>query len=70
MKVEFNDFPKSSVGQRSRYIVIEHDYTPLAQRMVLMKSASVEAKQFYQYLQSPKAQAVFTEFGFGLPDSR
>ncbi len=56
--------------QRSRYIVIEHDYTPLAQRMVLMKSASAEAKQFYQYLQSPKAQAVFTEFGFGLPESR
>lgn len=56
--------------QRGRYIALDHGYTPLAQRMVLMKSASAEAQQFYQYLQSTKAQAVFTEFGFGLPDSR
>nr|WP_241461090.1 molybdate ABC transporter substrate-binding protein [Shewanella mangrovi] len=55
--------------QRGHYLAIpESEYSPIAQRMVLMKQASAEAKQFYQYLQSDRARAVFSDFGFGLPD--
>ncbi|QSX33829.1 molybdate ABC transporter substrate-binding protein [Shewanella avicenniae] len=57
--------------QRGRYLAIpESEYSPLAQRMVLMKGASEQAKNFYQYLQSERARQVFSDFGFGLPDKR
>jgi len=43
------------------------DHQPLRQRMVLTKRASESAKNFYRYVQSPPARAVFEQYGFVLP---
>jgi len=42
-------------------------HEPLNQRMVLTAKAGATAKHFYQYLQSPKARTIFSDFGFDLP---
>jgi molybdate transport system substrate-binding protein len=43
-------------------------HSPLRQRMALLKNAGGIAKAFYRYLQQAKARAVFTQYGFALPD--
>lgn len=54
--------------QLANHVVIpEHLYEPLNQRMALMPNASETAMRFYQYMQSPQAQKVLSEFGFNLP---
>lgn len=54
---------------KGRYAVIpESMHKPLRQRMVLMKQAPPEARQFYQYLQQPEARTVFKRYGFALPN--
>lgn len=45
----------------------EHLHLPLRQRMVLLKSASPVAEEFYRYVQAPAARTVFRKFGFVLP---
>lgn len=44
-----------------------HADEPLRQRMVLLRSAGVTARAFYDYLQGPAARAVFVRYGFTLP---
>lgn len=41
-------------------------HQPLIQRMVLMRNAPVAAQAFYQYLATPKAQAVMVKYGFAM----
>jgi molybdate transport system substrate-binding protein len=43
-------------------------HEPLRQRMVLLKDAGDNAKAFYRFLQTPRARAVFQQYGFVLPD--
>lgn len=52
-----------------RYVLIpEAFHQPLRQRMVLVKGATENARAFYRHLQTPAARAVFSRYGFGLPD--
>lgn len=44
-----------------------HAEQPLRQRMVLMKTAGPVARDFYAYLQQSAARAIFTRYGFVLP---
>ncbi|GGP49505.1 molybdate ABC transporter substrate-binding protein [Shewanella algicola] len=54
--------------QLANHVVIPDNlYQPLNQRMALMPNASETATRFYQYMQSPQAQKVLSEFGFNLP---
>jgi molybdate transport system substrate-binding protein len=55
-------------GTRGTYAVIpDADYPPLRQRMVILKRANPTAMQFYTYLQSGAARAVFRKHGYGVP---
>ncbi|WP_350432023.1 molybdate ABC transporter substrate-binding protein [Shewanella sp. H8] len=54
--------------KRGNYVVIPDAlYQPINQRMALMPNASETAERFYQYMQSPDAQEVLSQFGFNLP---
>ena len=54
--------------QRGQYVVIPDAlHHPLNQRMALMPNASETTRRFYQYMQSPAAQQVLSQFGFNLP---
>lgn len=56
------------VGPLGEYALIPAGFhKPLAQRMVLLKSAGEEARAFYDYIQKPSARTVFRRFGFLLP---
>ena len=55
-------------GDRGTYAVIpDADYPPLRQRMVLLKGASPTAAQFYQYVLSDAARAIFRKHGYAVP---
>lgn len=58
----------ATISERGRYVLLpESMHAPLRQRMALMKGASATARDFYAYLQSAPARAVFARFGFALP---
>ncbi|MGT2428150.1 substrate-binding domain-containing protein [Cupriavidus basilensis] len=42
-------------------------HAPLRQRMVLLKSASPTTTEFYAFVKSPAARAIFRKYGFTLP---
>jgi molybdate transport system substrate-binding protein len=55
-------------GDRGVYAVIpDADYPPLRQRMVLLKRASPTAVQFYEYVLSDAARAIFRKHGYAVP---
>lgn len=55
-------------GDRGAYAVIpDADYPPLRQRMVLLKRASPTAAQFYDYVLSDAARAIFRKHGYAVP---
>jgi molybdate transport system substrate-binding protein len=55
-------------GDRGTYAVIpDADYPALRQRMVLLKRATPAATQFYQYLLSDAARAIFRKHGYAVP---
>jgi len=55
-------------ADRGKYAVIpEADHPPLRQRMVLLKGAGTVAAQFYAYLQSSTARALFQKHGYAVP---
>jgi molybdate transport system substrate-binding protein len=55
-------------GDRGTYAVIpDADYPPLRQRMVLLKRASSTAAQFYDYVLSDAARAIFRKHGYAVP---
>jgi len=49
-------------------LIPESWHKPLAQRMVLMKDAPPAARQFYEFLATPQAQAIMVRYGFVMPD--
>lgn len=56
-------------GDRGTYAVIpDADYPPLLQRMVLLKRASPTAIQFYEYVLSDAARAIFRKHGYAVPE--
>lgn len=53
------------VAQRTRYKVISADWhSPLHQKLVLLKGANTETRQFRDFLLSPAARAVFQRHGY------
>jgi molybdate transport system substrate-binding protein len=48
-------------------LIPEKMHSPLRHRMALLKNPSGTTKAFYQYLQQPKAQAIFEQYGFTVP---
>ena len=62
-------FVRSPVlADKGTYVLLPaQSHAPLHQRMVLVKGAGITAREFYRYLQQPRARAVFTRFGFMLP---
>lgn len=55
--------------ERGRYVALpDEQHHPLTQRMVLLKGAGDVAQDFYRYLQSEPARAVFSAYGFALPE--
>jgi molybdate transport system substrate-binding protein len=56
------------VAKETEYLVLNPAlYVPIQQRMVLMKNAPQEAVALYQFMQSPKAQAILRTFGYQIP---
>jgi len=51
-------------------LVPQEWHTPLRQRMVLLHGAGETARQFYLFVQSPPARALFERFGFAMPPTR
>lgn len=55
-------------AQQGQFALIPEDwYSPLAQRMVLINNAPEQAKQFYTFLGTEPALAIFKKYGFELP---
>ena len=58
-----------TLKDRGTYALIpESLHPPLRQRMALLKRAGPAAQRFYEFLQGPAARALFTQYGFALPD--
>jgi molybdate transport system substrate-binding protein len=56
------------VAKETDYLVLNPAlYEPIQQRMVLMKNASQDAIALYQFMQSPKAEAILRTFGYQIP---
>jgi molybdate transport system substrate-binding protein len=56
------------VAKETEHLVLNPAlYEPIQQRMVLMKNAPQEAVALYQFMQSPKAQALLRSFGYQVP---
>jgi molybdate transport system substrate-binding protein len=51
---------------KGRWIEVE-GATPIAQGVVLLKNAGDGARQFYDFLFSPSARAIFQQYGYRLP---
>ena len=57
-----------AVSRLGRYVLLpESLHQPLRQRMVLIKGAGSQAREFFRFLQQPTARALFKRYGFGLP---
>lgn len=54
-------------GRGTWALISESDYPPLRQRMVLLKRAGAVARDFYAFLQTPEAAAIFDRHGFLVP---
>lgn len=56
------------VSALGSYVLVPAEWhAPLRQRMVLMQKASAATKDFYRFVQTPAARAIFHRFGFVLP---
>ena len=61
----------SQVRNDGHWVELPHDhYAPIAQSALLVKGASPAATQFYHYLFSPPARAIWQRYGYSLPDLR
>ena len=57
-----------AIAALGRFALIPEDWhAPLRQRMVLLKGAGETARAFYDYVQKPRARAIFRRYGFLLP---
>jgi molybdate transport system substrate-binding protein len=52
----------------SHALIPEELHAPLRQRMALLPEAGPVAEAFFDYLQSPPAQAILESYGFALPE--
>ena len=53
------------VNKETNFILLNPKlYEPIRQRMVLMKGASQEAKDLYQFMQGTQAKAILTKYGY------
>ena len=56
------------IAKETKHLVLNPAlYEPIKQRMVLMKNPPQNAVALYQFMQSPKAQAVLRKFGYQIP---
>jgi molybdate transport system substrate-binding protein len=56
------------IAKETQHLVLNPAlYDPIQQRMVLMKNAPRDAVALYQFMQSPKAQAILRSFGYQIP---
>ena len=56
------------IAKETQHLVLSPAlYTPIQQRMVLMKNAPHDAVALYQFMQSAKAQATLRRFGYQIP---
>jgi molybdate transport system substrate-binding protein len=56
------------IAKETQHLVLNPAlYEPIQQRMVLMKNPTPDAVALYQFMQSPKAQAVLRKFGYQIP---
>lgn len=56
------------IAKETQHLVLNPAlYEPIKQRMVLMKNPTPDAVALYQFMQSPKAQAVLRKFGYQIP---
>ena len=57
-----------AVSQTTDYAILPQEWhQPLTQRMVLLPKASADARAFFEFVQSPQAQALLQERGYGSP---
>jgi molybdate transport system substrate-binding protein len=56
------------IAKETQYRVLNSAlYDPIKQRMVLIKNPPPNAVALYQFIQSPKAQAILRSFGYQIP---
>ena len=52
-------------GKHGEYFIIDKDlYSPIIQEAVLLKNASQEAKEFFEFLKTNEATDVFRKYGY------
>ncbi|MDZ4056331.1 MAG: molybdate ABC transporter substrate-binding protein, partial [Polynucleobacter sp.] len=57
-----------AIAKETHYLMVnERLYTPIKQRMVLIKNPPQNAIKLYQFMQTPKARAILASFGYALP---
>ncbi len=56
------------VTKQTHYVLLNDSlYEPIMQRMVLIKGASQEAIDLYQFMQTAKAKDILLKYGYGVP---
>lgn len=56
------------VKQSKHVLVPDNLHKPLRQKMVLLKNANQNSKEFYEYIQTPKSKEIFKRYGFVVPN--
>ena len=58
----------SEVAKDTNYMLIGDGlYEPIKQRMVLIKGASPQAQELYQYMQGTQAKSILQKYGYMTP---
>jgi molybdate transport system substrate-binding protein len=58
----------SGVAKETNFILVDSKlYSPIQQRMVLIKDAPQEAQDLYQFMQGPQAKSILLKYGFTTP---
>lgn len=58
-----------NVAKESNHVLIpEKLHKPLRQKMVLLKNANQNSKEFYEYIRTPKSKEIFKRYGFAVPN--
>jgi molybdate transport system substrate-binding protein len=56
------------IAKETQYLALNPaSYEPIKQRMILLKNPPPTATALYQFMQSPKAQAILRTFGYQIP---
>lgn len=59
----------SNTSKLGRYLALPDTlFEPIAQKMVLINTASDTTQQLYKFMLSPQAQAILIQYGFNVPD--